>query len=1092
MKKTILFLTILSLSVTTPGLDKTWNQSQIDTYYRQMAINRGSGERPTRRVATLSGNQIRTLIFDFGSIGAPGREPSLEWPIYSDHGYGYEFGPLVGVEVPLDTSGNFLPYVEQNGVMVSDTANPKFVKILHIISDGLLDGGAPGASEETSPEGEPWGWEPLPGYANDQSESIALSHKPDTWPLEWTGWPGTYQVGAATADQAAYYVMDDRFNREFPFFPFPEDSVKGGMGLRVEVRLYQWSNPLANDAIFIVYEIRNESPNDYEKVVFGMFGDPHIGGSNDVTDDYAYFNKDINMVYGYDGDNKGEWGGVTGWLGYMFLESPGNPYDGIDNDGDGMIDESMFNGLDDDGDWNPETDDVGVDGIGPDHPDYPGPDEGEADGVPTAGDAYNPLKPGEPNFETNDLDEADMIGLTSFNAYQYGSEAIKNDENIWRRLQPYTLVGEENAFTDIQQNADNIFLYGSGYFPLKAGDTQRFSIALLMGENEYDLFKTSEVVQKIYNSGYQFAKAPEKPELTAVPGDGQVSLFWDDFAEKSWDPVYGYDFQGYSVYRATDAGFNEIYTITDNMGIATLWAPLARFDKKDHISGESYVGINGVHFNLGTNSGLKHEFVDNTAINGVTYYYAVCSYDIGDTTGTVEIPPSECTKIINVDAFTGILETDLNTASVTPNVYSPGTLEGGIVDGITHIGPGSGKFWIKYMDQRVIRDNVSYRVYFSDAITGARDTVLFVTDMTEITNDITVESGQWYQLSRQHTVEHIVTENGNDVDTSLYMINLLLSKIKFDASLVGHTIQVSFKYQPVWQNRYFNGEDGCTVFDGLRLFIQDDTVGINKSETGWLFGETNYSHTVRVWDEGGSAPGFKYPHTYEIRWDKALIDSPTVFKQYAPFRIYDVTYAYMDSIFEAAFYLPGGKQYDINKPTHKIGILSEPVLNSANKTWEVKFTAPPSGVDPVQPKTGDVFEIRITRPFTQDDEFIFTTKAAKYDHSALENPLDRIAVVPNPYCAQAIWEPKSGYASGRGERRIQFINLPPQCQIKIFTIAGELVDTIVHEKAFWDGSESWNLLNKETMEIAFGVYVWHVDATASGLGEKIGKFAVIK
>ena len=100
--------------------------------------------------------------------------------------------------------------------------------------------------------------------------------------------------------------------------------------------------------------------------------------------------------------------------------------------------------------------------------------------------------------------------------------------------------------------------------------------------------------------------------------------------------------------------------------------------------------------------------------------------------------------------------------------------------------------------------------------------------------------------------------------------------------------------------------------------------------------------------------------------------------------------------------------------------------------------------------------------------------------------------MPNPYCAQAIWEPKTGYASGRGERRVQFINLPPKCIIKIFTITGELVDTIQHDKTFWDGSEIWNLLNKENMEIAYGVYIWYIDASGSGLGEITGKLAVIK
>jgi hypothetical protein len=101
-------------------------------------------------------------------------------------------------------------------------------------------------------------------------------------------------------------------------------------------------------------------------------------------------------------------------------------------------------------------------------------------------------------------------------------------------------------------------------------------------------------------------------------------------------------------------------------------------------------------------------------------------------------------------------------------------------------------------------------------------------------------------------------------------------------------------------------------------------------------------------------------------------------------------------------------------------------------------------------------------------------------------------VVPNPYRAQAIWEPKSAFASGRGDRIIKFINLPPVCTIRIYTITGELVNTLHHNSSMWDGSENYNLLNKDNMELAFGMYLWHVDASASGLGTKIGKFAVIK
>ena len=36
----------------------------------------------------------------------------------------------------------------------------------------------------------------------------------------------------------------------------------------------------------------------------------------------------------------------------------------------------------------------------------------------------------------------------------------------------------------------------------------------------------------------------------------------------------------------------------------------------------------------------------------------------------------------------------------------------------------------------------------------------------------------------------------------------------------------------------------------------------------------------------------------------------------------------------------------------------------------------------------------------------------------------------------------------------------------------------------------WDLVSKDGMDISFGVYVYHVDAP--GIGEKIGRFAIIK
>jgi len=987
------------------GSPKQWSRSKIQNYYNQKLLKRTTSiERPKRRSEVMAGNSIRTLVFDFGSVGAPGQEPSLEWPIYSHHGYGYEFGPLVGIEVPVDTNGHFFPYKEEGGQMVIDQNDELYDTTFFIISDGLIDGGAPGASEELSPENEPWGWEPLAGYAAEESNSLALYTKPESWPENWENWPGTYKANASTADEAIYYVMDDRFNQEFPFYPFKNNQDVGGMGLRVQVRAYQWANVLASDAIFFVYEITNTTENDYEKVVFGMFGDPHIGGSNDFSDDYAYFDTDVNMVYGYDGDNRGEWGGVTGWFGYSFLESPGNPYDGIDNDGDGMIDESMFNGIDDDGDWNEEKHDVGMDGIGPDDPTYPGPDEGEGDGVPTSGDRFDPTKPGEPNFDVSDLDEADQIGLTSFNAYQYGSDAIKNDKSIWNRLKPYTQVGRENAFTDIAQNADNIFLYGSGYFPLKAGDTKRFSVALLMGENEYDLFNTANVVQNIYDSGYRFAKPPEKPTLEAIAGDGKVTLYWDDIAEYSWDPVYGYDFQGYAIYRSTDPGFNEVHTITDNSGIATFWQPIVRFDLKDGIKGESFVGINGIHYNLGRDTGLKHEYTDTTVTNGVKYYYAICSYDIGDTTGTMEIPPSECTKTINKDAFTGQISFDKNTLAIVPQAYSPGLTGAGFSeDGLQHFGPGTGELSVKILNNSLIRNDIDYVISFKIITDGPADTVFSVTDQTIHEYELTPENNGWIQLPKVHITDVEVLRNNQACDTSLYIINTILGRVKFSSEIIGENILIKYKYQPVFENTYFDGEDGNTSFDGMRIILKDDKVEIMEDYTGWTKSESNMGHLVEQWYEEAD----KYPNTYKIIWDEEFLNEPTEYGQYAPFRVYDITFAYKDSTFLAPFLIIGAVSNTFNFKKSSIGILKDSEQSIENTTW-------------------------------------------------------------------------------------QFINLPPECTIRIYTVAGELVRKLEHNSTMWNGAEYYNLLNNDNQEIGFGMYLWHVDAKSSGLGTKTGKFAVIK
>ena len=78
----------------------------------------------------------------------------------------------------------------------------------------------------------------------------------------------------------------------------------------------------------------------------------------------------------------------------------------------------------------------------------------------------------------------------------------------------------------------------------------------------------------------------------------------------------------------------------------------------------------------------------------------------------------------------------------------------------------------------------------------------------------------------------------------------------------------------------------------------------------------------------------------------------------------------------------------------------------------------------------------------------------------------------------------------RGPRRVYFNHLPQNCTISIYTIDGSLVNTLPHSSTIDDGIKYWDLTTKDNFPIAYGVYIYHIDAGEAG--QKVGRFAVIK
>jgi hypothetical protein len=117
-------------------------------------------------------------------------------------------------------------------------------------------------------------------------------------------------------------------------------------------------------------------------------------------------------------------------------------------------------------------------------------------------------------------------------------------------------------------------------------------------------------------------------------------------------------------------------------------------------------------------------------------------------------------------------------------------------------------------------------------------------------------------------------------------------------------------------------------------------------------------------------------------------------------------------------------------------------------------------------------------------------------------------VYPNPYYATAEWE---GNRRFEEDRKLYFANLPPRCQVRIYTLSGDLVDVFEHDAATYTGSDTrwtqtygdpanstfsggehaWDLLSKDSQIIARGLYLFVVVDHDSG-EKRRGKFAVIK
>ena len=97
--------------------------------------------------------------------------------------------------------------------------------------------------------------------------------------------------------------------------------------------------------------------------------------------------------------------------------------------------------------------------------------------------------------------------------------------------------------------------------------------------------------------------------------------------------------------------------------------------------------------------------------------------------------------------------------------------------------------------------------------------------------------------------------------------------------------------------------------------------------------------------------------------------------------------------------------------------------------------------------------------------------------------LAKVHTVPDPYYVTNALETTAN------NKVLQFVNLPSECIVRIYSVSGVLVNVLTHSDPTGGGLLNWNLRNRNNQFVASGVYFYHIEAPDGKT--KVGRFTVV-
>lgn len=591
---------------------------------------------------------------------------------------------------------------------------------------------------------------------------------------------------------------------------------------------------------------------------------------------------------------------------------------------------------------------------------------------------------------------------------------------------------------NIPESGMDLLAYASsGPYTLARGDTLTFITAIVAGETLEESYSALEVAEKIVSFDFDFVRPPQNSNLSGLARDQKVYLYWDDIAEQSFDKFTNeYDFEGYRVYRSADNGIS--------------WKMLAEYDIKNFI---------------GNDVGLRYSYVDSTIINGFEYWYSVTAYDRGsDVVESLESPKGNNSEAVNLVAMTPL----------SPALgYNPVSSEN-----VEHIGNGVSNYtlYVKPVDDNKLAEN-QYRLSFG--YNWKRVSGNFGTEADIIIQDSSLTTDQNYEIQflGPNRVQILDLSTGDFLEPTpkgyfsgiTYRLNPGLSvnlnepdpmnaesypevgdimKISYSVDVIRNTADT------VINKRLFDIEQPQTTPDGVYMeFIEPDNIK-DISRAG---GSDNIELVVSVDDQTAVEDQFYLLFTgASVAGDTVKV--PVIITAESSGSQNPDTLFTGDVTNGESFYFGGLKaalQFEENNA----------------------------------PAGNNIFSVtsQIIRKPNLTDSYRFGIKGGSIDKGVISSDITNIKVVPNPYIVTSLYEPEFGELRKEPLRQIQFINLPNECTIYIFSLDADLVKTIYHTAE--SGTALWDLRAEGGREVAAGIYMYVVKTEDT---EFKSRFAIIK